>query len=146
MNLNKGYIRKSINNSYIMKNLILALCVTLGWQAQAQITTTVACDVMALSVNISDTNLIDLYHPGHYLTSPGEYNRIDWVITDMQGNLIAQDVLIDESRFDFQPNIALTDTLNVSAHLTNDSAFYEGNPVNCLIQDQLYWKEDYYPT
>ena len=43
-------------------------------------------------------------------------------------------------------NIPLTDSLNVSAHLVNDSATYEGNPVNCLILDQLYWKEDYYPS
>ena len=54
--------------------------------------------------------------------------------------------MVDYNRFAFQPNIPLTDTLNISAHLVNDSATYEGNPVNCLILDQLYWKEDYYPS
>ena len=71
---------------------------------------------------------------------------IDWKITDNQGNIIAQESVVDANRFAFQPNIPLTDTLNVSAHLVNDSATYEGNPVNCLILDQLYWKEDYYPS
>ena len=104
------------------------------------------CDWMGLVVNVSDTNIVDIYHSGHYLTHPREFNVIDWKITDSQGNIIAQESVVDYNRFAFQPNIPLTDTLSVSAHLVNDSANYEGNPVNCLILDQLYWKEDYYPT
>ena len=131
-----------------MKNISLFLVIALALSqiTKAQVTMTVACDLMSLTVNISDTNIVDIYHPGHYLTHPQEYNVIDWEITDTQGNIIAQETIIDYNRFNFQPNILLSDTLNVSAHLVNDSAIFEGNPVNCLIQDQLYWKEDYYST
>tara|TARA_B110000977_G_scaffold187549_1_gene254785 strand:- start:1474 stop:2070 length:597 start_codon:yes stop_codon:yes gene_type:complete len=132
-----------------MKKLSLILVIALGLtqitKVQAQLTS-VDCNTMGLTVNVSDTNIVDIYHPGHYLTSPQEYNVIDWEITDNQGNIIAQETIIDYHRFNFQPNIPLTDTLNVSAHLMNDSAFHQGSPVNCLIQDQLYWKEDYYSS
>ena len=50
------------------------------------------------------------------------------------------------SKFTFQFDIPLTDTLLVSAQLVNDSAIHEGNPVNCLIEDALYWKEDVFPS
>ena len=130
------------------KKIVLLLVVAFGLtkRTKAQVITAVSCDWMGLVVNVSDTNIVDIYHSGHYLTHPQEYNFIDWEITDNQGNIIAQDIVIDYNRFAFQPNIPLTDTLNVSAHLINDSALYQGNPVNCLIQDQLYWKEDYYPS
>lgn len=132
-----------------MKKILLLLAIAFGLSqiTKAQeVISTVPCDLMGLVVNVSDTNIVDIYHSGHYLTHPTEYNVIDWKITDTQGNIIAQESLVDANRFAFQPNIPLTDTLNVSAHLVNDSATYEGNPVNCLILDQLYWKEDYYPT
>ena len=126
---------------------ILVIAFALGQTTKAQgVINTVPCDWMGLVVNVSDTNIVDIYHSGHYLTHPREYNVIDWKITDNQGNVIAQENVVDYNRFAFQPNIPLTDTLNVSAHLVNDSATYEGNPVNCLILDQLYWKEDYYPS
>ena len=132
-----------------MKNISQILFIVLGLsqitKAQ-QVINTVPCDWMGLVVNVSDTNIVDIYHSGHYLTHPREYNVIDWKITDSQGNIIAQEVVVDYNRFAFEPNVELTDTLNISAHLVNDSATYEGNSVNCLIQDQLYWKEDYYPS
>ena len=127
-------------------SLFLVIALALSQITKAQVTMTVACDLMSLTVNISDTNIVDIYHPGHYLTHPQEYNVIDWKITDTQGNIIAQETIIDYNRFNFQPNIPLSDTLNVIAHLVNDSAIFEGNRVNCLIQDQLYWKEYYYST
>ena len=133
---------------FVMKKFLYILFIALGLSktTKSQVITAVSCDWMGLVVNVSDTNIVDIYHSGHYLTHPQEYNFIDWEITDNQGNIIAQDIVIDYNRFAFQPNIPLTDTLNVSAHLINDSAIYQGNHVNCLIQDQLYWKEDYYPS
>ena len=113
---------------------------------KAQVTMTVPCDMMNLTVNVSDTNIVDIYHPGHYLTNPQAYNVIHWEITDTQGNIIAQESVVDYNRINFEPNMPLSDTLNVRAHLVNDSAIYEGNRVSCLIEDQLYWKEDYYPS
>ena len=129
----------------ILPVLVIALGLSLKTKAQ-EVINTVPCDWMGLVVNVSDTNIVDIYHSGHYLTHPREYNVIDWKITDNHGIIIAQENVVDYNRFAFQPNIPLTDTLNVSAHLVNDSATYEGNPVNCLILDQLYWKEDYYST
>jgi len=131
-----------------MKKILPLLVIAFGLSqmTKAQVITTVPCDWMGLVVNVSDTNIVDIYHPGHYLTHPREHNVIDWEITDSQGNIIAQESIIDYNRFAFQPNIPLTDTLNVRAHLVNDSAIYEGNIVSCLIEDQLYWKEDYYPS
>jgi len=125
-----------------MKRILLVFVVALGVNqlTRAQVVTSVACDLMNLSVNVSDTTLVKLYHPGHYLTSPGEHNIIAWEITDTQGNLIAEDTLTDESGFLFDHNIPFSDTMNVTAHLINDSAVYQGNPVNCLIEDQLYWE------
>jgi hypothetical protein len=131
-----------------MKNYVLLLASALAFTqvTKAQLSTTVACDLMGWVLNVTDTNIVDIYHSGHYLTHPQEHNVIDWKVTDTQGNIIAQETVIDYNRFNFQPNIPLTDTLNVSAHLINDSAFYQENLVNCLLQDQLYWKEDYYTT
>ena len=131
-----------------MKKILLLLFIAFGLSqtTNAQVVTAVPCDWMNLVVNVSDTNIVDIYHSGHYLTHPREYNVIDWKITDNQGTIIAQESVVDYQRINFEPNISLTDTLNVSAHLVNDSAIYEGNPVSCLIEDQLYWKEDYYPS
>ena len=109
------------------KILFLTLALVISKIAPAQVTMTVACDLMGLVVNVSDTNIVDIYHPGHYLTNPSEYNIINWQITDTQGNIITQESLIDDSHFTFQPNIPLTDSLNISAHLINDSAIYLGN-------------------
>ena len=129
-----------------MKNILTVLIVFLGFTLQAQVVTSIPCDQMELSVNVSDTNIVNLYHPGHYLTWPRTSNVIEWIISDKQGNVIAQDILIDEQSFTFQFDIPLTDTLLVSAQLVNDSAIHEGNPVNCLIEDALYWKEDVFPS
>ena len=127
-----------------MKKIILLSIISLGLSnaIKAQVVSSVPCDWMTLSVNISDTNFVDIYHPGHYLTHPQAHNIIHWEITDTQGTIIAQESVVDYQRINFEPNISLTDTLNVSAHLVNDSAIYEGNPVSCLIEDQLYWQED----
>ena len=35
--------------------------------------------------------------------------------------------------------------MNVTAHLTNESSFSQGNSVNCFIEDQLFWEEGVYP-
>ena len=124
------------------KKILLMLAIALGitQTTQAQVITTVDCDLMNLVVNVSDTDYVQLYHPGHYLTHPRSENHIAWEITDTQGNIIAQDTLVDESGFGFYHNIPITDTINVSAHLCNDSAIHNGYPVNCLIEDQLYWE------
>jgi hypothetical protein len=125
-----------------MKKLLLVLAIALGLTktTQAQVITTVDCNTLSLIVNVSDTDFVKLYHPGHYLTGPQNENIIVWEITDSQGIIIAQDTLINNSDFSFYHNIPLTDTINVTAHLWNDSAIHNGYPVNCLIEDQLHWE------
>ena len=61
-----------------MKKLTALLTLALGLTqlANAQVTT-VDCDMMNLVVNVSDTGLVKLYHPGHYLTHPQSENVIE---------------------------------------------------------------------
>ena len=107
----------------VLPLLLLVIAIGLGYATKAQVTMTVPCDMMNLTVNISDTNFVDIYHPGHYLTHPQAHNVIHWEITDTQGTIIAQESVVDYQRINFEPNISLIDTLNVSAHLVNDSAY-----------------------
>ncbi len=116
-----------------MKKILLSLVIALGLTQATQ--AQVGCDMMNLIVNVSDTGLVKLYHPGHYLTWPQNENIIVWEITDSQGIIIADDTLIDNSDFLFYHNIPITNTMNVTALLSNDSA-----GISCWIEDQLYWE------
>ena len=117
----------------IMKKIQFALVITLGLTQTTQ--AQVGCNMMNLIVNVSDTGLVKLYHPGHYLTWPQDENIFVWEIKGSQGNIIAEDTLIDDSDFLFFHNIPITDTMNVTALLSNDSA-----GISCWIEDQLYWE------
>ncbi|MEJ6492474.1 MAG: T9SS type A sorting domain-containing protein [Flavobacteriales bacterium] len=117
-----------------MKKILFALVIASGLTQTTQ--AQVGCDMMNLIVNVSDTDYVNIYHPGHYLTWPQEENVIVWEITDMQGNMITADTLIDEPFFQFYHTVPITDTMNVTAILTNDSA-----GIACIIEDQLYWEE-----
>ena len=104
--------------------------------------TNVPCDVMSLVVNVgSNPTSINLYHPGGYLTWPPTENVMSWEFTDSEGNTIHEEVLVNNNFVAFGFDIPLTDTLFVSVLLTNDSSFFNGNPVACLIEDYLYWEE-----
>ena len=117
-----------------MKNFLFAIVIASGLTETTQ--AQVGCDMMNLIVNVgSDTNMVNIYHPGHYLTWPQSENVIVWEITNMMGNMIAEDTLVDEAFYQFDHNIPITDTMNVTALLTNDSA-----GIACLIEDQLYWE------
>ena len=127
-----------------MKNILPLLVITFGLSQITkgqEVITTVDCNQTGLVVNVgSYPNMVSLYHSGNYLTWPQTSNVIIWKITDTQGNLITQDTIVGESLFSFGHDLSLTDTINVSAHLTNHDAIHEGFPVNCLIEDQLYWE------
>ena len=118
----------------------LVLIIVSGSGANAQ-TTSVDCNLMNLVVNVSDTDYVQLYHPGHYLTHPQNANVLIWEITDSQGNVIAYDSLVDQSGFGFFHSTPITELMNVSVHLINDSAVLNGTAVHCLIDDQLFWEE-----
>ena len=115
--------------------------------AHAQVTTTVDCDLMGLVVNVgSDSNSVNLYHPGGYLTFPPQYNVMTWEFTDAEGNVIHEATTEDENFIQVVHNLPVTDTLFVSVLLTNDSAFHNGAPVACLIEDYLFWEVDTWPN
>ena len=110
--------------------------------AHAQVTTTVDCDLMGLVVNVgSDSNSVNLYHPGGYLTFPPQYNVMTWEFTDAEGSVIHEATTENENFIHVVHNLPVTDTLFVSVLLTNDSAFHNGVPVACLIEDYLVWEE-----
>lgn len=124
------------------------LVAIIGWTqvANAQVTT-VDCDLMGLVVNVgSDSNSVNLYHSGGYLTWPPAYNVMTWEFTDSEGNLIHEATTQDDNFIHVVHNLPVTDTLFVSVLLTNDSAFHNGAPVACLIEDYLFWEVDTWPN
>tara|TARA_B100000768_G_C11273637_1_gene374707 strand:+ start:2045 stop:2674 length:630 start_codon:yes stop_codon:yes gene_type:complete len=107
------------------------------------------CDQTGMAVNVgSQEHMVSLYHGGPVYTMPSESNIVVWEITDMQGNLITKDTIVDDAHYIFYHDISITDTINVSAHFTNHAAIHEGFPINCLIEDQLSWviTEDMAPS
>ena len=136
-----------------MKKIILTLSFAFGLTQiiKAQVITAVPCDMLSMSVNVgSSTNSISIYHSGQYMTHPQSENIFTWEFTDQQGNIIYQDTIVDDEFCNFSHNWSLTDTINVTVHLVNDSANLDawytnqglplnGNSINCLFTDQLYW-------
>jgi hypothetical protein len=133
-----------------MKKILLTLAITFGLIqiTKAQITTCLPCDQLGMSVNVgSDTNALNIYHAGQYLTSPSAYNVFAWEFTDQQGNIIFEDTIVDDAFVSFSHNFAISDTMNVTVYLRNDSAILpDGNIVNCLFEDQIYWEVGVYPS
>ena len=144
-----------------MKNILLtfsiALVLSLTTNAQGVITA-VPCDMLGMSVNVgSQETSISIYHSGQYMTHPQSENIFMWEFTDQQGNILHQDTIVDQQTIAFGHNWSLTDTINVTVHFVNDSAnlgnWYisqglptTGNSINCLFEDQLYWKIDTFST
>jgi hypothetical protein len=117
----------------------LACCYSASY---AQVITAVPCDQMSLVVNVgSNPSSISLYHPGGYLTWPPSENVMSWEFTGSGGNVLHEEVLVNNNFVSFSFELPLTDTMFVSVLLTNDSAMINGNSVACLIEDYLFWEE-----
>ena len=133
-----------------MRKFLISLAIFLVFSqiTKAQMITCLPCDQLGMSVNVgSDTNTILLYHAGQYLTHPQAYNIFSWKVTDMQGNIISQDSVVNSSGYYFYHNTPLTDTMNVTVYLRNDSAILpNGNSINCFFEDQIYWEVGVWPT
>ena len=137
-----------------MKKHLLMLAITFGlYQSiKAQVITCVPCDQLGMVMNVgSSETSISIYHSGQYMTHPQSENIFTWDFTDQQGNILHQDILVDESTITFGHNWSLTDTINVTVHFVNDSANLDawyinqglspnGNSINCLFEDQIYWE------
>ena len=107
--------------------------------------------MLGMSVNVgSQQTAISIYHSGQYMTHPQSQNIFTWEFSNQQGNILHLDTLVDESTISFGHSWSLTDTINVTVKLVNDSANLDawytnqglplnGNSINCLFTDQLYW-------
>ena len=143
-----------------MKNIIFTLVVALGLTlpTTAQVVTAVPCDMLGMSVNVgSQENFIAIHHSGQYMTHPQSENIFIWEFTDQQGNMLHQDTIIDDANCNFSHSWPLTDTVNVTVTLVNDSANLDnwyinqglpltGQSINCLFEDQLFWYIDTFPN
>ena len=136
-----------------MKRYLLTLSTLLSFSQimQAQITA-LPCDMLGMSVNVgSQETMINIYHSGQYLTHPQSENIFMWEFTDQQGNTLHQETLVDESTITFSHSWSLSDTINVTVHFVNDSANLDnwyinqglptnGQSINCVFEDQIYWE------
>ena len=143
-----------------MKRILIVLVFAFGLiqTTQAQVITAVPCDMLGMSINVgSQENSISIYHSGQYLTHPQEYNIFVWQFSDQQGNLLHLDTLVDASTISFGHSWPLTDTVDVTVSLVNDSANLDnwyinqglpltGESLNCLFEDQLFWYIDTFPS
>jgi hypothetical protein len=132
----------------------LSLALVLSHITKAQVITAVPCDMLGMTVNVgSQETSISIYHSGGYMTHPRPENIFTWEFSDLQGNILHQDTIVDDSFCNFNHNWSLTDTINVTVTLVNDSANLDnwyisedlspnGNSINCLFEDQLFWKID----
>ena len=133
-----------------MKRILTVLVFTFALiqTTKAQVITCVPCDQLGMVMNVgSQETMISIYHSGQYMTHPREYNVFVWEFTDQQGNLLHQDTLVDASTISFGHSWSLTDTVDLTVTLVNDSAILpNGNSINCLFEDQIYWHIDTFPT
>ena len=137
-----------------MKKILLTLVIVLGLSqiTKGQVITCVPCDQLGMSVNVgSQETSISIYHSGQYMTHPQSENIFVWRFSDQQANILHQDTIVDASFCNFGHNWSLTDTINVTVTLVNDSANLDnwyisqglptnGNSINCLFEDQIYWE------
>ena len=143
-----------------MKIILSTLFIAFGLidTVSAQVITAVPCDMLGMSVNVgSQETSISIYHSGQYLTHPQSENNFYWQFTDQQGNILHQDTMVDNSFCNFSHSWSLTDTINVTVTLLNDSAnldswsINQGLPTNgksiyCFFEDQLFWHIDTFPN
>ena len=108
---------------------------------KAQVITCVPCNQLGMVMNVgSQQTAISIYHSGQYMTHPRSQNVFTWEFSDQHGNFLHQDTLVDASTISFGHSWSLTDTIDVTVRLVNDSAILpSGNSINCLFEDQIYW-------
>ncbi len=130
-----------------IKNLFLLILSGIIKNLFSQVTC-VPCDQLGMSINVgSDSNSISIYHSGQYLTHPRSENNFNWEFLDESGNILHQIKIVDNAFANFSVNWSTNDTINVKVHFVNDSAILEnGNFINCLFEDQLYWMIDTFPS
>lgn len=133
-----------------MKNLFVTICLIIALipATQAQVITALPCDQLGMSINVgSDSTSISIYHSGQICTYPQAQNNFFWEFKDQQGAILNQYHIVDNAFANFSMNWLTNDTINVKVLFINDSAFLNtGNSINCLFEDQIHWKTNYYPN
>ena len=133
-----------------MKKILLTLVIALGLAqiTKGQVISCVPCDQLGMVMNVgSQATAISIYHSGQYMTHPQSENIFIWEFTDQQGNLLHKDTLVDASTINFGHSWSLTDTIDVTVSLVNDSAILpNGSSINCLFEDQIFWYIDTFPN
>lgn len=103
------------------------------------------CDSLGVLVSASDSNYVQLYHPGFFMfgatANVGGFDNVCfWTITDVDGNILhVAETAGDwenQSFMLFNHNIPVTDTLFVDLVLTSPLEDH-----NCCISDTLVWVE-----
>ena len=132
--------------------LTFVIALVLPQATHAQFVTCVPCDQLGMVMNVgSQETAISIYHSGQYMTSPDSENIFMYEFTDQQGSILHQETMVNQSTIAFGHNWSLTDTINVKVHFVNDSANLDswyisqglptnGNSINCLFEDQIYWE------
>ena len=134
--------------------LVFVFVINLFQLVNAQVITCVPCEQLGMVINVgSQETSISIYHSGQYMTHPQSENIFIWEFTNQQGNILHQETIVNQQTISFGHNWSLTDTINVTVHFINDSASLDnwyiseglqpnGNSINCLFEDQIYWTTD----
>lgn len=103
------------------------------------------CDSLGVLVSASDSNYVQLYHPGFFMfgaaANVGGFDNVCfWTITDVDGNIIHEAETAgdweNQSFLLFNHDIPVTDTLFVDLVLTSPLEDHD-----CCISDTLVWVE-----
>ena len=103
------------------------------------------CDSLGVLVSASDSNYVQLYHPGFFMfgatANVGGFDNVCfWTITDVDGNIIHEAETAgdweNQSFLLFNHDIPVMDTLFVDLVLTSPLEDHD-----CCISDTLVWVE-----
>ena len=126
-----------------MKKILPIFAIVFGLTqiTKSQVITCVPCNQLGMSINVgSQQTSISIYHSGQYMTHPRTENIFIWEFSDQQGNILHLDTIVDDAFCNFGHNWSLSDTIDVTVRLVNDSAILpSGNSINCIFEDQIFW-------
>jgi hypothetical protein len=133
-------------NTIVPKTLLFSLpFFLLASRTLAQEEPISMCEAVAISVNVGDTTLISLYHPGYFLfgatSSTGGYQNVcQWTVTSMDGTVVHEDVttgIWEEQSFTlFETTVGIEDSMIVELILSSPLEEFD-----CCMVDTLVWTE-----
>ena len=95
----------------------------------------------------SQETAIGIYHSGQYMTHLENIMFSFGSLMINKETYYIKDTLVNASTISFGHNWSLVDTIDITVSLVNDSAILtNGHSINCLFEDQIYWKIDTFPS